>query len=145
MTDLAVIERTLIVMAVAMAVQSLLLVGGAIGAWIAYRRATSALEHEVRELRARTDEVAAAVHRAAAAVARGTDAVSGAVDEARHAAGSVGAWVGSLATVVSTPRAAAAVGVLRGVQWWRRRRTRTLGAGRADTRGSASFSVSNQP
>lgn len=129
MTDAAGVERALVVIAVSLVLQTLLLATAVVAGWIAYRRAAETLRRELRELTLRTDEVAATVRRAADAVGRGTDAVSAAMDDARHAAESVGAWTGSLATALTTPRTAAAYGVLRGVQWWRhRRRLRSAGA-----------------
>ena len=76
----------------------------------------------------RIDEVVRLVRRAGDAVDRSTDAVHAAVDDARHAVETVGSWTGKVATVVGTPRTAAALGVLRGIQWWRARRARRNGA-----------------
>jgi hypothetical protein len=53
---------------------------------------------------------------------RGTSAVDGVVADMRDAVGSVKSSMGSVASVVTAPRAALAIGVLRGVQIWRRRR-----------------------
>jgi hypothetical protein len=122
MPDPATVETTLIVIAVSLSVQTLLLVGGSFAVWVAYRRAQAAVSEEVRELRATTDDIARTLQRAADAVGRGSDAVGDAVSDARHAVHSVGALTSTVATAIATPRTAAAMGVLKGVQWWRRRR-----------------------
>jgi methyl-accepting chemotaxis protein len=122
MLDADTVETALVVIAVSLAVQTLLLMAGAIAAWVGYQRTRTAVAEEMRELRATTDDIARSLHRAAEAVGRGSDAVGAAVDDARNAVHNVGNWTGTVATAIGTPRAAAAMGVLRGVQWWRRRR-----------------------
>jgi hypothetical protein len=122
MPDPATVETALIVIAASLVVQTLLLVVGAIGAWIGYQRTRAAVAEEMRELRATTDDIARSVHRAAEAVGRGSDAVGAVVDDARQAVHNVGNWTGGVASVIGAPRTAAAMGLLRGVQWWRRRR-----------------------
>ena len=89
---------------------------------VAYRRAMVAIDQQLAERRAMTMELSGVVNRAADSVARGTEAVTSVIDDARESAGAVGAWLGTAATVVTTPRTAAAVGLLRGVQWWKSRR-----------------------
>ena len=69
------------------------------------------------------------MERAVEAVERGTDSVSAVVDDARHAVETVGNWTGTVANALTTPRTAAALGVLRGLQWWRDRRRRRNGGG----------------
>ena len=83
----------------------------------------------MRELGARIDEVVRLVQRAGEAVDRGSDAVNAVVDDARHAVETVGSWTGSVATALGAPRTAAALGVLRGIRWWRTRRARQRGTG----------------
>lgn len=122
MSDSATVETALVVIAVSLAVQTLLLMAGAVAVWLGYQRARAAVSEEVRELRATTDDIARTLQRAADAVGRGSDAVGAAVDDARHAVHNVGALTSTVATAIGAPRAAAAMGVLRGVQWWRRRR-----------------------
>lgn len=122
MVDLTGVEQALVVIAVTLAIQTVVVTGAAIAAWIATRRASATLERELHDLRAKTDEVAAAVQRAAAAVGRGTEAMHGVVDDARQAVQSVSAITGTMATAIAAPRAAAAYGVVRGMQWWRARR-----------------------
>jgi hypothetical protein len=122
MPDSSTVETALVVIAASLVVQTLLLAGGSLAVWLAYRRAQAAVSAEVRELRATTDDIARTLQRAADAVGRGSDAVGAAVSDARHAVHSVGALTSTVATAITTPRTAAAMGVLRGVQWWRRRR-----------------------
>jgi hypothetical protein len=122
MPDSATADTALVVIAVSLAVQTLLFAGGAVAVWLGYRRARAAMSDELRELRATTDDLARSLHRAADAVGRGSDAVGAAVTDARQAVHTVGTLTSTVATAISTPRTAAAMGVLRGVQWWRRRR-----------------------
>jgi hypothetical protein len=126
MPDPATVETALVVIAVSLAVQTALFVGGAVAVLVGYQRARAAVAEELRELRATSDDIARSLHRAADAVGRGSDAVGAAVDDARHAVQHVSSWTGTVATAITTPRTAAAMGVLRGVQWWRRRRQNKL-------------------
>ena len=78
-TDTAVLERALVVMAVSMAIQTLLFIAAAVGAFIAWRRTTEALaeaklraEAQVAELRAYLDRIADTVDETARALRRGT-------------------------------------------------------------------------
>jgi len=128
-TDTVVLERALVVMAISMAVQTLLFLGASIVAFIAWRRTTAALaqakdmaEAQVAELRVYLDRVAAAVDETAGAVRRGQTAVDNVMTDVRDAMGTVRNSVGTVAQVVSGPRAALALGLLRGIQVWRKRR-----------------------
>ncbi len=128
-TDTAVLERALVVMAIAMSIQTLLFVGAAIGAFIAWRRAAAALEEakakaeaQVVELRAFLDRMAVTVDETARALRRGTNAADDLMTDVRDAMGTVRNSVGTVASVVSAPRAALAVGLLKGIQVWRKRR-----------------------
>ena len=116
MAEFAGMERALTVMAVSLALQTVLMLAGIVGAWVAYRRTVAALQDEMRELRAKADAIALTVERAVEAVERGTDSVGAVVDDARHAVQTVGNWTGTVATALATPRTAAALGVLRGLQ-----------------------------
>ena len=65
-TDTVVLERALVVMAISMAVQTLLFMGAAIAAFVAWRRTTAAIaeakakaEAQVAELRVYLDRMAA--------------------------------------------------------------------------------------
>ena len=128
-TDTAVLERALVVMAVCMAIQTVMCIAAAVGAFIAWRRTTEALteakaaaEAQVMELRAHLEHVSATVDEAARALIRGTSAVDGVMTDMRDAMGTVRNSVGAVASVVAAPRTALALGVLRGVQSWRKSR-----------------------
>ena len=128
-TDTAVLEGALIVMAVSMAVQTLLFIAAAVAGFIAWRKTTDALaeakakaEAQVAELRVYLDRLAATVDQTALALRRGTNAVDDVVSDVRDAMGTVRNSVGSVAQVVTAPRAALALGLWRGIQVWRRRR-----------------------
>lgn len=128
-TDTVVMERALIVMAVAMSLQALLFVGAAIGAFIAWRKATQAFEEtkqamnlQIAHLRAHVDRISGTVEEVASSVRRGTTAVGDVVEDVRQAIGTVGSSIHSVASVVTAPRAAVALGVLRGLKMWRQRR-----------------------
>jgi hypothetical protein len=128
-TDTVVLERALTVMAICMALQTVLFVGGAIAAFIAWRRASAAVAEvksatatQVAELRGYLDRLQVRVDEAADAFVRTTTTVDDAVSDARSAMGTVTHSVGSVASVVTAPRAALAMGLLRGFQMWRKRR-----------------------
>lgn len=127
--DVVVIERALVFMAVFMGIQTLITVGAALGAFFAYRNARAAIDEKVIELQGHINEVKAHIDRisntvddAVSAVMRGTTAVNEVVEDARHAIGTVRNGVASVASVATAPKTAMALGVIRGVQWWRRRR-----------------------
>jgi len=128
-TDTAVLEGALTVMAISMAIQTLLLIAAAVAGFIAWRKTTEALaeakakaEAQVAELRVYLDRMAATVDETALALRRGTNAVDDVVSDVRDAMGTVRNSVGSVAQVVTAPRAALALGLWRGIQVWRRRR-----------------------
>lgn len=128
-TDTVVLERALMVMAVSMAVQTLLFVAAAVGVCIAWRRTTDALaeaklraETQIAELRAYLDRIANTVDDTARALRRGTSAVDDVLTDVRDAMGTVRNSVGTVAQVVTAPRAALALGLWRGIQIWRKRR-----------------------
>lgn len=128
-TDIAVLERALVVMAVAMVVQTLLFMAAGVGAFIAWRRAVAALaearaaaEAQALELREQLLRVTATVDEAARAVRRGSAAVDGVMTDVRDAMGTVRTSVGTVAGAVTAPRAAVALGLWRGIQMWRKRR-----------------------
>lgn len=128
-TDTAGLETALVVMAVCMVIQTVMLVGVAIGAYIAYRRAENALaevkltaEAHIGELRGQVQRIAATVDDTAAALRRGTEAVDGVMTDMRDAMGTVRNSVGTVASVVSGPRTALALGLWKGLQSWRRHR-----------------------
>jgi len=124
-----VMERALVVMAIAMSLQTLLLVGMAIGAFVAWRRASVALEEaknsmnvQIAHLRGHIDRISGTVEEVAGSVRRSTSAMGDVVSDVRDAVGTVGNGINSVASVVTAPRAAVALGVLRGLGIWRRHR-----------------------
>lgn len=139
-TDTVLIERALIVMAVAMSVQTLLFVGAAIGAFVAWRKTNRAVEEarlamneQLAHLRMHVDRISGVVEEVAGTVRRGSTAVGDVVSDVRDAIGTVGSGLNSVASVVTAPRAAMALGVLRGLSAWRRHRsTRRAEAALAD-------------
>jgi len=128
-TDTVVLERALVVMAISMAVQTLLFAVVAIAAFIAWRRASLAFadakekaEAQIAELRVHLDRMAITVDETARAIRSGSTAVDDVMTDVRDAMGTVRNSVGTVAQVVSGPRAALALGLLRGIQVWRKRR-----------------------
>lgn len=122
-------EQALIVMAIAMSVQTLFLVGAALGAFLAWRKAVRALDEtkvamnaQIAHLRAHVDRISDTVEEVGSSVRRGTEAVGEVVADVRDAVGTVGHSLQNVAAVVAAPRTAVAIGVLRGVAMWRRRR-----------------------
>ena len=128
-TDIAVLERALVVMAVCLAVQTLLFLAAGVGAFIAWRRATAALqdarvaaEAQVQELRAHLNRITATVEETGLALRRGSTAADDLIGDVRDAMGTMKDSVGTVAKVVTGPRAALALGLWRGIQMWRNRR-----------------------
>ena len=128
-TDIAVLERALIVMAVCLVIQTVLFLAAGVGAFVAWRRASAALvearvaaEAQVAELRAHLIRITGTVDEAARALRRGTSSVDDVMTDVRDALGTVRNSVGSVASVVTAPRAALALGLWRGLQMWRKRR-----------------------
>lgn len=128
-TDTVVLERAVMVMAICMAIQTVLFIGGAIAAFVAWRRvsvgvaeAKATTERQLAELRGYLDRLSVRVDEAANAFVRSTSTVDDVVSDVRSAMGTVTNSVGSVASVVTAPRAALAMGLLRGFQMWRKRR-----------------------
>ena len=128
-TDTAVLEQALVVMAVCLVIQTMLFIAMAVGGFIAWRRAAEALaqaktlaEAQAAELRGHLNRISATVDSAAQALLKGSSAVDDVVSDMKDAMGSVRTSVGSVASVVTAPRAALALGLWRGIQMWRKRR-----------------------
>jgi hypothetical protein len=128
-TDTVVLERALVVMAISMAVQTLVFTAAAVAAFIAWRRTSAAFadakekaEAQIAELRVHLERMAITVDETARAIRRGSTAVDDVMTDVRDAMGTVRNSVGTVAQVVSGPRAALALGLLRGIQVWRKRR-----------------------
>ena len=128
-TDTAVLEGALKVMAVSMVIQTLLFAAAAVAGVIVWRRTTEALsdakasaEAQIAELRIYLDRMALTVDETGRSLQRGTDAVDHVITDVRDAMGTVRNSVGTVASVVGAPRTALALGLLRGLQVWRKRR-----------------------
>ena len=128
-TDTAVLERALMVMAVCMAIQTVLFIAAAAAGAVAWRRTSAALKDaklaadaQISELRVYLDRISARVDEASGALIRGTAAVDDVVTDVRDAMGSVRNSVGNVASVVAGPKTALAMGLMKGIQVWRRRR-----------------------
>jgi len=79
-------------------------------------------EAHIDELRGQVQRIAATVDDTAEALKRGTNAVDGVMTDMRDAMGTVKNSVGTVASVVSGPRTALALGLWKGLQSWRRHR-----------------------
>jgi len=128
-TDTAVLEGALTVMAISMVIQTLLCIAAAVAGFIAWRRTTAALaeakakaEAQVAELRVYLDRLTATLDETSRALRRGQNAVDNVMTDVRDAMGTVRSSVGTVASVVTAPRAALAVGLWQGLQYWRKRR-----------------------
>jgi hypothetical protein len=128
-TDIAVLERAVVVMAVCLAIQTLLFVAAGIGAFVAWRRASLALSEaktlaqaQAAELHAHLSRITGTVEETARALRRSSSSADGLVTDVRDVMGTVRESVGSVASVVTAPRAALAIGLWRGLQMWRKRR-----------------------
>jgi hypothetical protein len=117
-TETAVMEQALVVMAVAMSLQTLLFMGAAIGAGVAWRKAS----RELALLRSHVDRISGTVDEVADSVRRATATVGDAVSDVRDALGVVRNSVETAVAVVAAPGAALAMALLRGVAVWRRHR-----------------------
>jgi len=84
--------------------------------------AKATAEAQLAELRVYLDQMAITVDETARALRRGTDAVDDVMTDMRQAMGTVRNSVGTMANVVAGPRAALALGLWRGIQFWRKRR-----------------------
>ena len=143
-TDTAVIEQALVAMAIAMSVQTLLFVGVAIGAFVAWRQASRAMDEarlamhqEIAFLRGHVDRISDTVEEVAGSVLRGTSAMGDVVSDVREVVGTVGTSLHSVATVVAAPRAALALGLLRGLAALRGRRASHRASKRATPASAA--------
>jgi hypothetical protein len=122
MAESVLIERALIVMAVCMAIQTVGSLIMWVAAFVTYRRVTAAIERataaldiELSDMRARLDRVSDGIEQAALTLNRSASAIHDTVADTTHA-------IKTAASYVATPRAALALGVLRGLQWFRRMR-----------------------
>jgi len=127
--DTAVLERALTVMAICMALQTLMCLAAGVAVVVAWRRTTAALtdaklkvDRQLDEFRVHLARLSATVDDASLALRRGSTAVDDVVSDVRDAMGTIRNSVGTVASVVTAPRAALALGLWRGIQGWRNRR-----------------------
>jgi ABC-type transporter Mla subunit MlaD len=128
-TDTAVLENALMVMAICMAIQTVMFIAIGVGGFIAWRRtnvvlteAKLAAEAQLVELHRNLGHVSATVDDVAAALIRTTATANDVMTDVRGAMGTVRNSVGTVASVVSGPRTALALGLWKGLQTWRKRR-----------------------
>jgi len=115
-------ETALVIIAVAVSVQTLLMAAFAFGAVSAWRRAHEQLDQRYRELVARLDQVAAPVRRAADAMTHASTRASETLNRADNVATAVG-------QAIALPRSLFAVGAATVASMvlsrWRRSRARS--------------------
>jgi len=128
-TDIAVLEWALTIVAVCLVIQTALFVSVGFGALVAWRRASAALieakaiaEAQAAEFRAHLNRITASVEDTGRALRRGSSAADDLIGDVRDAVGTMRNSVGNVASVVTAPRAALALGLWRGFQMWRKRR-----------------------
>jgi hypothetical protein len=113
-------ETALIVIAVAVSIQTLVTLGVAIGAAIAWRRMEAAFEERYETLAARVDEAVQPIRDAAEAVGRISDRASDAIGQAGRVAGAVSTFLTTRRNMAVMGAASVASMLLR----WRRGRVR---------------------
>ena len=112
-------ETALIVIAVAVSIQTLLTLGIVIGAVVAWKRAQATLEDRYQALVVRVDNAVAPIRDAA-------DAIHRVSDRASDAFGQAGRVAGAVSTFLTTPRNLAMMGaasLASVILKWRRGRT----------------------
>jgi hypothetical protein len=93
----------LIVMAVAISIQTMVMIGALVALFVAWKRMQAAVDERYLQLTARLDDAVRPLHQAAHAVEYVSGRAAGAIDHAGHAAG-------FLKAVFSAPRTAAVYG-----------------------------------
>jgi hypothetical protein len=93
----------LIVMAVAISIQTIVMIGALVALVVAWRRLESAVDSRYEELKRQVDQAVAPIRQAANAVEQVSAQASNAMDHAGHAAG-------VLKTLVTAPRTAVVYG-----------------------------------
>src|SRR6476661_6583226 len=102
--DTAVLERALTVMAICMALQTLMYIVASVALVVAWRRSTAALreaklkvDHQLDEFRVHLARLSATVDEASLALRRGSTAVDDVVSDVRDAMGTIRNSVGTVA------------------------------------------------
>jgi hypothetical protein len=96
-------KTALIVMAVAISIQTIVMIGALVALAVAWKRMQAAVDQRYTQLAARLDDAVRPLHQAAHAVEYMSGRAAGAIDHAGHAAG-------FLKAVFSAPRSAALYG-----------------------------------
>ena len=115
-------ETALIVIAVAVSVQTLLTLGIVVGAVVAWKRAQATLEDRYQALSARVDNAVKPLQDAADAIHRVSDRASDAIGQAGRVAGAVSTFVTAPRNLAMMGAASLASIILK----WRRGRTTPL-------------------
>lgn len=112
-------HTAVIVIAAALAFQTVLLTGAFVAAWLGWRQMQVGLDIRWRALEARVDDAARHAHQAADSVSRLSDRTSAVLSDASDVVRSVASVVAAPKTLLVAGAAAAARGL---VSRWRRRR-----------------------
>jgi hypothetical protein len=120
MPDSSASETALIVIAVAVSIQTLVTLGVVIGAVVAWRRMQATFEDRYEALAARVDEAVQPIRDAAEAVNRISDRASDAIGQAGRVAGAVSSFLTAPRNMAVMGAASVASMLLR----WRRGRVR---------------------
>lgn len=111
-----VTETALVTIAVAVVIQTLLIVAVAIGSLVAMRRMQESLRAEYTVLQARLDEAMGQVQAAVASVTRASHDASDVAHHAGQVIGDVSGAVKTAVALVATPRAWMAAGAASGLR-----------------------------
>lgn len=114
--DYTVTETALVTIAAAVVIQTLLIVGVAIGTLVAMRRLQASLKTEYAALQARLDDAMGHVRSAVASVNRVSHEASDVAHHAGQVIGDVSGAVKTAAALVATPRAWMAAGAATGLR-----------------------------
>ncbi len=112
-------QTAVIVIAAALAFQTVLLTGAFVAAWLGWRQMQVGLDTRWRALEARVDDAASHARQAADSVSRLSDRTSAVMSDASDVVRSVASVVAAPKTLLVAGAAAAARGL---VSRWRRRR-----------------------
>lgn len=121
-------QTALMVVAIAISIQTLLLGALVVAAVLAWRRLEQQVDRRYREVVARMDDTVRPFRHAAEAVQVMSERTSAAMDRAEHLAGTASAWLAIPRSLVTVATAAVASMALRR---WRRHRTAADAAPRA--------------
>jgi hypothetical protein len=109
----------LIVMAVAISIQTIVMIGALVALAVAWKRMQAAIDERYTQLTARLDDAVRPLHQAAHAVEYVSDRAAGAMEHAGHAAGFVKALISAPRTAATYGAASVASALLK--RWTRKR------------------------